>query len=578
MKINDVEKITGLSRKAIRLYESKGLISVSRDENTYRNYSNEDVEILRKIKLLRSIGASISDIKLHLFNVMSLDELLDKRKSEILKESGKNSEKYRICESILNNTDYSLKSIDDFNENETEGRKSYGSLSVGIDIGTTTVSAAIYDIDNKEQIESYTIPHNSYVKNGAFTEQSISIIMEKSEKLLYHILNSYENIISIGISGQMHGIAYIDKNGKVLSNLINWQDKRADQTLCDNQTACEKILGITGEIIHTGYGIATHYYNMLNNLVPSDAVTFLSIMDIFAMKICGLKKPIIHSSVAASFGLFNLKKCQFMTEKLSLLNINEDFLPTVTSESIIIGKFRDIPVSIPLGDNQASFLGSVKDKDTLLINIGTGSQISSISDYCQVNNEIELRPLIEGKYLICASALCGGYAYSMLESFFRSYAVSLGIDESSQYKIINQLAMEAYEKNEKGLIVDTSFLGKRGNPNKRGSIKMIDSQSFTPSNLALGFLKGMCNELYELYSLFPTKHNYAVASGGAVKKNKLLKILLADTFGISVSNNTLNEEAATGVSLFSAFAIGKINYNEGFGEYIKGDDYNAASN
>ena len=48
MKINDVEKITGLSRKAIRLYESKGLISVSRDENTYRNYSSEDVEKLKK--------------------------------------------------------------------------------------------------------------------------------------------------------------------------------------------------------------------------------------------------------------------------------------------------------------------------------------------------------------------------------------------------------------------------------------------------------------------------------------------------------------------------------------------------
>ena len=64
MKINDVEKITGLTPKAIRLYESKGLISIAREENGYRNYSNEDIEALKQIKLFRSVGVSIADIKL----------------------------------------------------------------------------------------------------------------------------------------------------------------------------------------------------------------------------------------------------------------------------------------------------------------------------------------------------------------------------------------------------------------------------------------------------------------------------------------------------------------------------------
>ncbi len=569
MKINDVEKITCLSRKAIRLYEIKGLLCVSRDENGYRNYSNEDVDRLKEIKLLRTIGTPISDIKLYLFGVMSLDELMDKRKSEILKESGKNSEKYRICESISNSNDtYNFNEAEDCYEAEDARDKSYGKISVGIDIGTTTVSAVVYDIDNKEQIEAYTLPHNSYIHSDVFSEQSVSVILEKSEKLLYHILNSYENIISIGISGQMHGIAYIDKNGSVISNLINWQDKRADLPLSDKKSVCEKIFSITGETIHTGYGIATHYYNMLNGQLPENASCILSIMDIFAMKICSLKTTTVHSSVAASLGLFDLEKCQPMTDKLTLLGIDSSILPPVTSESIIIGKCREIPVSIPIGDNQASFLGSVGNKDTLLINIGTGSQASSVSDYCQVENGIELRPFIEGKYLICASALCGGYAYSMLEEFFRSYTVSLGIDECFQYKTINQLAKEAYEKGEKGLLVDTSFLGKRGDPNVRGSIKMIDRQNFTPANLALGVLKGMCNELYELYSLFPVKHKSAVASGGAVKKNSLLKILLSDCFGMTVSDETVKEEAATGVSLFSALAVKKIKYNDSFSEYI----------
>ena len=570
MKINDVEKITGLTGKAIRLYESKGLISVSREENGYRNYTDKDVEALKKIKLFRSVGISISDIKLYLFGVVSIDELMDKRKAEILRESGKNSEKYRICESISSTTSLEgLENGDSFTESERINPLEHGALSVGIDIGTTTISAVVYDIDNKEQLDAYTLPHNSYVESGIYSEQSVLVIMEKSEKLLYHILEAYEKVVSIGISGQMHGIVYIDSSGQAVSNLINWQDKRADKMLDNGKNACQAIYDITKESISTGYGIATHYYNMLNGAVPNGAVSFCSIMDYFGMKICGNKKPVIHVSVGASLGLFDVKKGDFMWDKLSLLGIDKSFLPSVTGESLVIGECKGIPVSIPLGDNQASFLGSVREnKDSMLVNIGTGSQVSAVSDYLELRGEIELRPFIEGKYLICGSALCGGFAYSMLEEFFRSYAVSAGMQEASQYKVINRLAKDAYERGEDGLLVDAFFCGKRSNPDLRGSIKMIDRQSFTPSALVLGVLKGMCNELYELYKEFPIKKSHVVASGGAVKKNEVLNNLIADCFGVSVSANTLKEEAATGVALFAAFATEKIKYNNGFNEYI----------
>jgi DNA-binding transcriptional MerR regulator len=56
MKINDVEKITGLTQKAIRLYESKGLINISRDANGYRNYSDKDVEALKNIRFSEASG------------------------------------------------------------------------------------------------------------------------------------------------------------------------------------------------------------------------------------------------------------------------------------------------------------------------------------------------------------------------------------------------------------------------------------------------------------------------------------------------------------------------------------------
>lgn len=64
MHLKEVEKLTGLSSKAIRLYEEKGLIAVERQlGNDYRVYSPDNVQTLRKIKILRYLDFSIQEIK-----------------------------------------------------------------------------------------------------------------------------------------------------------------------------------------------------------------------------------------------------------------------------------------------------------------------------------------------------------------------------------------------------------------------------------------------------------------------------------------------------------------------------------
>lgn len=63
---NEVQEKTNLSRKAIEYYEEKGLVHPKKLENGYRDYSNGDVEVLKKISLLRNLGLSISEIALYL--------------------------------------------------------------------------------------------------------------------------------------------------------------------------------------------------------------------------------------------------------------------------------------------------------------------------------------------------------------------------------------------------------------------------------------------------------------------------------------------------------------------------------
>jgi len=570
MKIHHVEKMTGLTQKAIRLYESKGLLSVDRSENGYRNYSEQDLETLKTIKLLREAGIAIPDIKLYLFGVITLDEMVEKRKKEIESESGKSSSQYVSCEKLAGRiADGTSENSELFTETDTVSPGQYGALSVGIDVGTTTVSAVVYDLDHKAQIEAYCLPHHSYLRSDEYSEQSVSVLLEKAEKLLSHITESYEDIVAIGVTGQMHGIVYLDDEGNPLSPLINWQDKRADRPMADGRSACEAIRALTGETVATGYGLATHYYNQNSGLVPAGATGLCSIMDLFILRICGLSRVVTHTTLAAAYGLFDRKNGCFMADKLKTLGIDPAILPEVTAESRVVGEYRGIPVAVGVGDNQASVLGSVRDNEgSVLVNIGTGSQISMVSDYCEVSRELELRPFVEGKYLICGSALCGGFAYAMLETFFRGYAIAAGGQDEPQYKIMNELARQADEQGESGLTVDVSFCGKRWDPHCRGSVSQIGRQNFTPAALVLGTLDGMCGELYELYRLFPTEGTRIVASGGAVRKNDVLKKRLQDRFGMPIQVNTVEEEAAGGVALFAALAVGKIAYHNGFSDYI----------
>ena len=64
MKINEVETLAGITKKNIRFYEEQGLIAPKRNaENGYREYGEEDVAILRRIRLLRKLDVPIEEIR-----------------------------------------------------------------------------------------------------------------------------------------------------------------------------------------------------------------------------------------------------------------------------------------------------------------------------------------------------------------------------------------------------------------------------------------------------------------------------------------------------------------------------------
>ena len=63
MTIREAEQRTGLDRATIRFYEKEGLISPKRLDNGYRDYGEEEITTLLRIKLLRELGVSLEEIR-----------------------------------------------------------------------------------------------------------------------------------------------------------------------------------------------------------------------------------------------------------------------------------------------------------------------------------------------------------------------------------------------------------------------------------------------------------------------------------------------------------------------------------
>ena len=73
--------------------------------------------------------------------------------------------------------------------------------------------------------------NQSFLKSNAAWEkvQDPQHILEKTRTLLEKILKEYPDIKAIGLTGQMHGILYVDVQGKHVSPLYTWQDGRGNK-------------------------------------------------------------------------------------------------------------------------------------------------------------------------------------------------------------------------------------------------------------------------------------------------------------------------------------------------------------
>ena len=430
---------------------------------------------------------------------------------------------------------------------------------IGLDIGTTSVCGICCDANTGEMLKTVTLPNKATVLGTYEWEklQDAQILVNSVKEIKSILLEQTQDVCSIGITGQMHGIVYLDETGGIVSPLFTWQDGRGDQIYRDGKTYTQWLSEKTGYPLATGYGAVTHFYNTVNGLVPSTARTFCTIHDLAAMTLANVSEPRLHPSDAASFGLYDLRANQFDANAILKVGMNPKFFPKVETDSNILGETKEgIPVAVAIGDNQASVLGAVEDmQNSILVNVGTGSQISCVVSRVPDDYKMDCRPLIDGLYLLAGSSLCGGRAYAILEKFLRETAMLVtGVEVDSAYSAMNQV-MSKYTVPTQALKVDTAFSGTRQEPERRGAISNIGIDNLTMPNLCDGVMNGMVQELFDLYQqmlpMLDKTPSKLVGAGNGIRMNEYLAQRFSDTFGMPLCIPLHKEEAAYGAAVFA---------------------------
>lgn len=99
--VKEASMLTGVTEQNIRYYEKKGLLAPERNrKNSYREYSERDIERLKMILLFRKLDMPLAEIKNLLEGEITLDEAMKNQMRRLKSEKEKLDDALAFCGTI----------------------------------------------------------------------------------------------------------------------------------------------------------------------------------------------------------------------------------------------------------------------------------------------------------------------------------------------------------------------------------------------------------------------------------------------------------------------------------------------
>ncbi|MFW6189414.1 MAG: sedoheptulokinase [Planctomycetota bacterium] len=460
-------------------------------------------------------------------------------------------------------------------------------IFVGLDVGTTSLSAVAIDGEGRP-LASTSAPNDSAVEGlpPGRAEQDPARIRERALQALSGLADRLgkraRRVRDIGLCGQQHGVLLVDERLRPLTNLITWQDRRGEEPLPGVEVtaleafidaAPEPAIAESGSRPGMGYAAVTLFWLQRRGHVPDDFHRALIVHDWLAAWLAG-SQPCTDPTDAASTGLFNVKQGQWDGRLCAAAGVQVERLPPVRPAGTPLGSLRDrlaaatgLPagatVHAALGDNQAGVLASLRrPKEEVLVNVGTGGQVSAVTDTYFATESLEARPFPGGRLLSVGASLCGGAAFAGLGEHYRRAIRAVTGRRVPVQEVLDALVEQAEEVSAgaDGLRLEPYFLGSRAEPERTGRLSGMTLQNNTPGHWARAWIGGIVEELAGYYrrmteaGLRPRER--AVGSGNGMRRNPVMRAAAAEALGMPVCVPAWEEVAACGAALAAMVGSG----------------------
>lgn len=450
---------------------------------------------------------------------------------------------------------------------------------LGVDLGTSGTKTVLFDQEGRG-VCSATVEYPMSQPQNGWAEQDPADWWHAAVSTIRTVLEKSGvdrgDVVSLGISGQMHGLVMLDKDGQVLRPSIIWCDQRT-QAECDEiheKVGRDKLISITANPALTGFTLSKllwvrkHepdvYAKCRHILLPKDYVRYMLTGD-FATEV----------SDASGMQMLDVPNRRWSSELLGILNIDEALLakvyesPEVTGHvsakaAELTGLSADTLVVGGAGDNAAAAVGTgVVEDGKAFTTIGTSGVVFAHTSKLAIDPQGRVHTFccaVPGAWHVMGVTQAAGLSLKWYRDTFcqaeKDAAAMMGVDP---YDLMNKEAAQSPIGANK-LIYAPYLMGERTphlDADCRGMFFGL-SAMHTRRDLLRAVMEGVTYSLKDclnvLAGMGATPETMLACGGGG--KSPLWRQMLADVFGLPVATTVNTEGPALGVAILAGVGAG----------------------
>ncbi|MCP4811801.1 MAG: xylulokinase [Planctomycetaceae bacterium] len=449
------------------------------------------------------------------------------------------------------------------------------SYFLGIDIGTSGTKTLLIDQRGRILAEA-TANYPCYHPRPLWSEQDPEDWWKATVKTVRAVVRKAKvkpaAVKSIGLSGQMHGSVFLDRQGKVLRRALLWNDQRTAAE-CDEieerAGGRKQLIKMVANPALTGF-TAPKILWLRNNeprtfdktrhiLLPKDDVR-RRLTGEFATDVSDASGMLLLDVAKRNWSRKLLSRLELDPDLFARCYESEEVTGTLTSAAAKkLGLTTDCVVVGGAGDCAANAVGTGVVKSGILsTSIGTSGIMFVHSDKMEIDPAGRLHTFchaVHGKWhMMGVSLTAGGALQWFVDQLCKEMAA-----KGDPYKVLNREAGRIAAGSE-GLNFLPYLAGERtphADPDARGCFVGL-TLKHTRGHLARAIMEGVTyamRDSLEIIREMGVPVRQVRASGGGAK-SQLWRQLQADVFGKKVVTINAEQGPAFGVALLAAVGAG----------------------